>query len=44
MTLGLFLWMILFMVLNTDSTGFLVYGIILVVAIIAGAIVGYYKN
>lgn len=44
MTLGLFLWMILFMVLNTDSTGFLFYGIMLVVAIIVGAIVGYYKN
>ena len=44
MSLGLFLWMILFMVLNTDSTGFLVYGIIFAVAIIVGAIVGYYKN
>lgn len=44
MPLGIFLWMILFMVLNTDSTGFLFYGIMLVVAIIAGAIVGYYKN
>ena len=44
MPLGIFLWMILFMVLNTDSTGFLVYGIIFAVAIIAGAIVGCYKN
>lgn len=44
MTLGLFLWMILFMVLSADSNGLLVYGIIFAFAIIAGAIVGCCKK
>lgn len=42
MTLGLFLWMILFLVLNTDETMYTIYGVLLILAIVVGIIGGVY--
>lgn len=44
MTLGIFLWMIVFLVLFSDSTQLLLYGIFLVVAIIVGVVVAYRES
>lgn len=44
MPLGIFLWMIVFLVLFSDSTQLLLYGIFLVVAIIVGVVVAYRES
>lgn len=42
MTLGIFLWMILFMVLNADEGLFTLYGIIFLVSVVVAIIYGIY--
>lgn len=40
MTLGLFLWMILFLVLNSDMGHFIIYGVGLIIGVIGCIIIG----
>lgn len=40
MTLGLFLWMILFLVLNSDMGHFIIYGVVLIIGVIGCIIIG----
>ena len=44
MSLGIFLWIVLIMVLNSDTTELIMFGVLIVIAVICGILVAYFEK